>query len=181
MIDRLKKLLALAERGQRGEADNARRLLEAELRRHGLTLDDICSEKRTERTFKYGSLEERDLIVQILLNYLGSTSEAFNISSFSARKKEIYIGLTDMEYIDISNMCAFYVKQYRIERKRLLHDMILAFVQKHNLFDSTPQERPDDDIEFDLDKLMCIMNLSHAMEDVTYRKSLLSDNVKTKN
>lgn len=49
MIDRLKKLLALAEQGQRGEADNARRLLEAELRRHGLTLDDICSEKRTER------------------------------------------------------------------------------------------------------------------------------------
>ena len=77
-----------------------------------------------------------------------------------------------MEYIDISNMCAFYIKQYRIERKRLLHDMILAFVQKYNLFDSTPQERPDDDIEFVLDKLMCIMNLSHAMEDVTYRKQL---------
>ena len=34
IIDKLKKLLALAERGEQGEAENARRLLVAELRKH---------------------------------------------------------------------------------------------------------------------------------------------------
>ena len=77
IIDKLKKLLALAERGERGEADNARRLLEAELRRHGLTLEDICADSKRTRIFKYNSNEERTLLIQVLVNYLGSKSDAF--------------------------------------------------------------------------------------------------------
>ena len=143
IIDKLKKLLALAERGEQGEADNARRLLEAELRRHGLTL-----------------------------NYLGSKSDAFCDSTYSKYQKEVYIALSDIEYIDISNMYDFFKAQYRKERKRLLHDMIQAFVQKHSLFDSTPSERPDDDREIDWDELKRILALSSTMEDVTFRKQL---------
>lgn len=172
IIDRLKKLLALAERGERGEADNARRMLEAELQRHGLTLDDIRSERKSTRVLKYCSNEELQLIIQIILNYSGSTSEAFKEARYNARKREIYIELSDMEYVDISNMCDFFKAQYRKERKRLLHDMIMAFVQKHSLYDSTPQERPDNDREFDWDKLMRILALSSTMEDVTFRKQI---------
>lgn len=172
IIDKLKKLLALAERGERGEADNARRLLEAELKRHGLTLDDICSERMTSRTFKYSSKEECTLIVQILVNYLGSTNKAFKDSTYSARKREIYIALTDMEYIDISGMINFYKAQYRKERKRLIHDMIQAFVHKHHLFDITPGERSDSEKDIDWDEVRRILSLSSAMEDITYRKQL---------
>lgn len=172
IIDRLKKLLALAERGEQGEADNARRMLEAELRRHGLTLDDIRSERKSTRVLKYCSNEELQLIIQIILNYSGSTSEAFKEARYNARKREIYIELSDMEYVDISNMCDFFKAQYRKERKRLLHDMIMAFVQKHSLYDSTPQERPDNDREFDWDKLMRILAISSTMEDVTFRKQI---------
>lgn len=172
IIDRLKKLLALAERGEQGEADNARRMLEAELRRHGLTLDDIRSERKSIRVLKYCSNEGLQLIIQIILNYSGSTSEAFKEARYNARKREIYIELSDMEYVDISNMCDFFKAQYRKERKRLLHDMIMAFVQKHSLYDSTPQERPDNDREFDWDKLMRILAISSTMEDVTFRKQI---------
>ena len=172
IIDRLKKLLALAERGEQGEADNARRMLEAELRRHGLTLDDIRSERKSTRVLKYCSNEELQLIIQIILNYSGSTSETFKEARYNARKREIYIELSDMEYVDISNMCDFFKAQYRKERKRLLHDMIMAFVQKHSLYDSTPQERPDNDREFDWDKLMRILAISSTMEDVTFRKQI---------
>lgn len=172
IIDRLKKLLALAERGEQGEADNARRMLEAELQRHGLTLDDIRSERKSTRVLKYCSNEELQLIIQIILNYSGSTSKAFKEARHNARKREIYIELSDMEYVDISNMCDFFKAQYRKERKRLLHDMIMAFVQKHSLYDSTPQERPDNDREFDWDKLMRILAISSTMEDVTFRKQI---------
>lgn len=172
IIDKLKKLLALAERGERGEADNARRLLEAELRRHGLTLEDICADNRRTRMFKYNSNEERGLLIQVLVNYLGSKSDAFCESTYNKRKKQVYIDLTDMEYIDISNMYDFYKAQFKKERKRLLHDMIVAFVQKHSLYDSTPSERPDDDREIDWDELKRILALSSTMEDVTFRKQL---------
>ena len=41
ITDKLRKLLALAERGCGGEAENAKRLLEAQLRRYGMTLEDL--------------------------------------------------------------------------------------------------------------------------------------------
>lgn len=172
IIDKLKKLLALAERGEQGEAENARRMLEAELRHHGLTLDDIRSERKSIRILKYSSGEELTLVVQIILNYLGSKSEAFKTSTYNSRKREIYIELSDMEYVDLSNMCDFYKKHYRKERKRLISDMIHAFVQKHHLFDSTPQDNPENDRSIDWDKLMRILALSSTMEDVTFRKQI---------
>ena len=53
ITDKLKKLLALAERGCGGEAENARRLLEEHLRKYGMTLEDICENNISRRTFKY--------------------------------------------------------------------------------------------------------------------------------
>lgn len=172
IIDKLKKLLALAERGERGEADNARRLLKAELQRHRLTLEDICADSKRTRMFKYNSNEERTLLIQVLVNYLGSKSEAFGESTYDKCRKQVYVNLSDMEYIDISNMYDFFKSQFRKERKRLLQDMIKAFVQKHRIFDSTPQERPDDDRGIDWEELKRIFALSSAMEDVTFRKQL---------
>jgi len=164
IIDKLKKLLALAERGEQGEAENARRLLEAELRKHGLTFDDIREENKRTRMFKYNSNEERTLLIQVLVNYLGSKSDAFNKSTYNKYKKQVYI--------DISNMYDFFKAQFRKERKRLLQDMIKAFVQKHRIFDSTPQECQEDDREIDWEELQRIFALSSTMEDVTFRKQL---------
>ena len=107
ITDKLKKLLALAERGCGGEAENARRLLEEHLRKYGMTLEDICENNISRRTFKYRNKEERTIIIQVFLSVLGSKSEAFNGSTYSASKKTIYIDLTDLEYAEISDMVAF--------------------------------------------------------------------------
>ena len=154
------------------EAENARRLLEAELQKHGLTFDDIREENKRTRMFKYNSNEERTLLIQVLVNYLGSKSDAFSKSTYNKYKKQVYIDLTDMEYIDISNMYDFFKAQFRKERKRLLQDMIKAFVQKHRIFDSTPQECQDDDREIDWEEMQRIFALSSTMEDVAFRKQL---------
>ena len=72
ITDKLKKLLALAERGCGGEAENARRLLEEHLRKYGMTLEDICENNISRRTFKYRNKEERTIIIQVFLSVLGS-------------------------------------------------------------------------------------------------------------
>lgn len=166
ITDKLKKLLALAERGCGGEAENARRLLEEHLRKYGMTLEDICENNISRRTFKYRNKEERTIIIQVFLSVLGSKSEAFNGSTYSASKKTIYIDLTDLEYAEISDMVAFFKSQFNKEKKR-------PFVNKHNIFDCTPND--DDkasDKEIDLEELMRILSLSNGMEDVTYRKAI---------
>lgn len=172
ITDKLKKLLALAERGCGGEAENARRLLEEHLRKYGMTLEDICENKTSRRTFKYRNKEERTIIIQVFLSVLGSKSEAFKGATYNASKKTIYIDLTDLES-EISDMVAFFKSQFNKEKKRLMKDILYAFVKKHNIFDCTPND--DDEAsnkEIDLEELMRILSLSNGMEDVTYRKAI---------
>lgn len=70
ITDKLKKLLALAERGCGGEAENARRPLEEHLRKYGMTLEDICENNISRRTFKYRNKEERTIIIQVSYRFL---------------------------------------------------------------------------------------------------------------
>lgn len=173
ITDKLKKLLALAERGCGGEAENARRLLEEQLKKYGLTLEDLYENKTSRRIFKYRNKEERKIIVQVFLSVLGSKSEAFKASTYNASKKTIYIDLTDLEYAEISDMVAFFKSQFNKEKKRLMKDILYAFVKKHKIFDCTPND--DDkasDKGIDLEELMRILSLSNGMEDVTYRKAI---------
>lgn len=172
IIDRLKKLLSLAERGYQGEADNARRILEAELLKHGLTIEDICSDNRKQRTFKYNSKPERTLLIQVFVNYLGGKHKAFKESTFNKNSKKVWIELTDLEYIDIQDMYEFHKSHFRKERNRLLNDMLSAYVQKHKIFDSDPEESDRDDKDIDWEELKRIFTLSASMEDVSYRKSI---------
>lgn len=175
ITDKLRKLLALAERGCGGEAVNARRLLEAQLKRYGLTLEDLLTEEKRTRAFKYRSTEELRLIVQVLISVLGSRHEAVNTSTYNSSKRQIYIELTDLQFAEISDMLNFYKRQLSKEKKRLLKDLFSAFVQKHNLYDCDPseeQKKRAEEKEIDRDALWRILTLSAGMEDVTYRKAI---------
>lgn len=138
-----------------------------------MTLEDICENKTSRRTFKYRNKEERTIIIQVFLSVLGSKSEAFKGATYNASKKTIYIDLTDLEYAEISDMVSFFKSQFNKEKKRLMKDILYAFVKKHNIFDCTPND--DDEAsnkEIDLEELMRILSLSNGMEDVTYRKAI---------
>ena len=173
ITDKLRKLLALAERGCGGEAENARRLLEAQLSKYGLTLEDLCGNKTSRRTFKYRNKEERTIIIQVFVSVLGSKSEAFKAATYNASKKTIYIDLTDLKYAEISDMVAFFKSQFNKEKKRLMKDILHAFVNKHNIFDCTPNDDDEaSDKEIDFEELMRILSLSNGMEDVTYRQAI---------
>ena len=173
ITDKLKKLLALAERGYGGEAENARRLLEAQLNKYELTLEDLLNEGKKRRILKYRGEEELRLVIQVLASVLGSKNEVFKGSTYNSSKKQIYIELTDLQFAEISDMIAFYKRQFNKEKKRLLKDLFSAFIQKHHLFDCGPIDKPNSESkDIDLEELFRILQLSRSMEDVTYRKAI---------
>lgn len=170
-IQRLKKLLSLAERGVGGEAENARRILDQLLDKYNITLDDLRSNNVRERAFPYKTKDEFHLFIQILANIFGTTSEVFTKAKYNTRKKQLYVELSDLDFIDLSNMWSFYRAQFNKERKRLFADMFSAFVMKHNIYSRDPKD-PGENSEPDWDRLERIFNLSKSMEDVQYRKAL---------
>lgn len=171
IIEKLKKLLALAERGEAGEAHNARRILENELRKHNLTIEDISSDRRKTYVFPYKDTDERRLFIQILANVCGTKSEAFKEACMNTKKKRLYADLTDLEYIDVSNMYDFHRSHLRKEKNRLLKELFSAYVNKHDIFDKDPGEASTDK-EIDWDELRRVMALIDTMEDVSYRKAI---------
>lgn len=175
ITDKLRKLLALAERGFGGEAENARRLLEEQLKKYGLTLEDLLDEGKKKRAFKYRNKDEMKLICHVFLAVLGSKNEEFREATYCSSAKRIDIELTDLQFAEISDMVGFYKKQFNKEKKRLMSEMFSAFISKHNLYDCDPsdemRERADEQ-KIDRERLWRILTLSAGMEDVTYRKSI---------
>lgn len=170
IIDKLKKILALAERGEEGEARNARIMLENELKKHGLKIDDLRSEIKKERIFPYKNKDEMTIFFQLLLSLFGRKSEEISSARYNSKGKRLYVNLTDLQYIEILNMWEFHRKQFNKEKKRLLRDCLEAYVNKHDIFD--PNAEPSQTDKVDWEKLIRIMKLANGMEDIQYRKSL---------
>lgn len=134
---KLRKLLALAERGEGGEKENAQRVLDKLLARHGLTIHDLIDERREIRWFPAVNKFDRPLAAQILAKVCNS----LEISTYRSnkRKKQIGVEVTPAEAIEFE-------LHYDTLRKALttsLDDAFSAFVQVNKLF---PRESSD---EFD--------------------------------
>ena len=78
IIEKLKKIKELADRGERGEALAAKRKLEQGLLRHGLTLEDLDSTVRTQRIFKYHYGQESQIIFQIVMKVLNTSKISYS-------------------------------------------------------------------------------------------------------
>lgn len=170
IIDKLKKILALAERGEQGEARNARLKLENELKKHGLTIEDLRSEQKTPRVFPYKTKDEMTLFFQILISVCGRNSEETKGAQYDSKGKRLFATLTDLQYLEILNMWEFHRKQFNKEKKRLMRDCLSAYINKHDIFD--PNAEPSKRDEIDWERIARVMRLANGMEDIHYRKSL---------
>ncbi|KTC42733.1 hypothetical protein AO260_21690 [Pseudomonas sp. ABAC21] len=131
---KLRKLLALAQRGEGGEKDNAQRMLEKLLARHGLTIGDLLDDRREIRWFPISTSYDRRLAAQIMSKICDSESPGLYISK--GRLKKIGVEVTPSEAVEFE-------LHYETLRKALtthFDDAFSAFVQANHLFPATPSE-----------------------------------------
>ena len=173
IIERLKKILALSERGEQNEARNARMKLERELKKHGLTIEDIVSEKKCTRVFRYKNKDETVLFMRILIRLYGIESEEVKECRYNARKKLLIIDLSDFQYFDILSMYSFHCKQFAFEKEKITKNIISAYINKHDLFDYSQNKSDVEDAQdIDIEKIKSIVNIANSMDDTFYHKSL---------
>jgi hypothetical protein len=168
--ERLAKLLALSDRGVGGERENAQRFLDRELRRHGLTLEDIATEEKTPQRFSYKTELEKRLLIQVFASVLDTHEPGL----YGYRGlKGCFADLSAAEFIEVD-------AAYRIYRKALRDDVKLlwrAFVEKNRIFPRTvapdvsasePQE------EFDSDEYSRKLTMMAGVSVPSVRKALAS-------
>ncbi len=112
---RLKKLLALAERGVGGEKENAQRMLDKLLELEGLTLDDICEDVKTDVWFRYKpGPHNKQLLIQTLRSVIGSKRVIW-----TSKYKQRQIGCECTEYERLQIEMAHTQDDNRIEALEL--------------------------------------------------------------
>lgn len=129
----LKKLKALAERGEGGEAANAKAMLDNLLKKNNMTLEDIEQEVKSDHVFKVeGELNKR-LIIQIC-KHVNRDIAIYHIKRGYIREVggNILMQCTAAEYILIDQMYA----HYRVVMEKEMDIFFSAFIAANSLFAS---------------------------------------------
>ena len=121
----LKKLHALAERGDAGEREAAEAALERLSKKYGIAIDELDAEAIKAFAFEFHGDDEEQLLVQTawkVTNSLGNCSRKSN--------QLLVIRCTEAQKLEIELLFDFYKRVWEQEREMLLR----AFVQKHNIY-----------------------------------------------
>jgi hypothetical protein len=171
IIDKLRKIQALAEKGCQGEAMAAKLLLDKMLTKYGMTLSDLEFETTTRYAFKYRTVAEHDLIVQTIAKVVNRRQ----VHCFVPKgKREIRVDLTAAQLIDVKEMLGFYLRQFRTELKKQEATLVHAFIIKQRIFPDEPSEGSNtQEKKLTPEEIRALFNMIDTLEDLPgYYKQL---------
>lgn len=161
--EKLKKIKALAERGEGGERDTAQLIYEQMLLKYGIAEEDIENYEVKRFWFRYKDELDFKLATQIFYKVTGSP--AYWVKK-DKRIKRIGVDCTDFEFDEIMFYFNFYIKHLRYD----FDIFVRAFINVNDIYpDSSARCYTDDkSIEdlsaVDLERLDNIYNMAKGMK-----------------
>lgn len=160
IIGMLRKVAALAERGEGGEAVAARRRLDHLLEKYGLSLDQIAEPVKRRYAITYSSKMERRLLMQVVCFVLVDIRGV----KYGEKKRAYVFELTPEQYVDICELYGHYKRELNDEIERLFK----AFIIRHRL---TAKETGGQSEPMDLGELRKLLDLISGMSSQTKQLS----------
>lgn len=170
ILERIKAVQALAERGDRGEKENAAAMLERLMKQYGITESELAEDRRELAWFRYKTPLEHRLLNQIIYAVTGRAASGC-VGTYTGRtRKKSGIECTAAERLEIE----FSFEFYKAALEKELDRFYIAFIKKNKLF----PEKAIDDVpeigEMDLEEAMRLSMMMEGMEEHTRRKALES-------
>jgi hypothetical protein len=170
IIEKIKKVKALADSGTDGVAIEAQRRLLLLLEKYDIEYEDIFNED---------VLHEHDIYVKKPHMFLFCQIYGMVVKDYEARPVKRYvrgrskkvINVTDFEFIQIMNMYEFYLAQYKKEEAKQLKMLHVAFCTKNHLL---VESNKDDNYEtpYDMSDIETILSMMNSMESRHYHKQI---------
>lgn len=166
LIEKLRKLQALAQRGEGGEAENARRILYDLMGRHGVTLDEIEQEKPEKVKIPYYGINE-EFVIQIIASEIGQF-QSYRLQG-EEKKKIIYIDVQPSIGRYIISKIEFFWDLYQKELEKFYE----AFLLKNDLYckDDGSNKRKDPSPE-EMERLLDVIQMAKNIKRETMNKTL---------
>jgi hypothetical protein len=168
IIEKLKKIKELVERGVDGEAKAAREKLHILLNKYNLSIEDLEDNKVSSYKFKYVTSAELDIIIQCISKVTDNPKQVY--SYYKDKKKEVFVKLTEWQYIEATVLVKFHVALFRKELKSHLKALVSAYCSKHHLFaDSSTGEGG---VEMTEEEIMKYLKIYRSLDDKSFQKQI---------
>lgn len=169
LIELLRKLKALAEQGEGGERDNAQRMLEQQMKKHNINLEDIDTELKKEVEF-FLDPTYKQFFHQIVYSVCGFNETKIFIIRGDKRKLRKYLVLcTKSEAIEIGAKFDFYLPIYK-KQQDIFYS---AFIQKNHLYNKPTNNQPErEQTQEELEKIQEILKMMRGMKAHCFNKQI---------
>ena len=170
--NKLKKLLALAEQGVQGEAENARRLLEKLCKEHGVSIEELLDENQLKYyRFDIGrNAIYKDLFTQCFCKVAQKVSLGYRQVS----RSQIAVEMTALQYAELASLFEWHKANFNKDLEDMKKNILLAYCRKHHLYSDV---KPDNDNDRELTeeerkRLIKILFMQEGLNDNQYHKLL---------
>lgn len=167
ILQRMNKLLALAQRGVGGEAANAERFLLKLLAKHGITMEELTeAEPEAKKVyFSYADNLEKELSIHVVAKVLDVSRVSYTRPS--KKTKKMGYMLTPAQHAEVSVHLAVLVPALR----QHMETAFSAFINTNDLFPETYE--PDSSIkDISPQQLAALRAMMAATQRVTINKAL---------
>ena len=166
----LKKLHALAERGEAGERETAEAALERLSKKYGIAIDELDAELICDFEFEFHGKEDKKLLNQIAWKVTNNRLCCYEMKySASGRKCRTHMSIqcTEAQKLEIEFLFDFYKRIWEQEKLMLYR----AFIHKHDIFGELDGTQSNTHSDFDVSRMTAMMQ---GLSDETPMKQITS-------
>ena len=156
ILEKIKRVRALAERGVDGEKDSATALLDRMMEKYGITETELAEERREIAWFRYKTPLECRLLHQVIYAVTGRAASGC-VGAYTGRKRK-KVGIECTASL----------------LKRNLNGFILRSCKKNRIFPDNPIDDAREIGEMSLEEAQRISMMMAGMDEHTRRKMLES-------
>jgi hypothetical protein len=169
IIDKLKKIKELSERGINGEAKAAKAALEKLLAKYSLTVESLSSETKIIYCFKAKEGNDRAALFMCVLKVAGNEGIKTMYRIKGEKANNIYVDLTEYEFAEVSQLYDFHKHNINKEFEKTINSFQQAYQYRHRLYAS---DKTEDGREMTGEEIMRILKYASDMDDVQFYKEI---------
>ena len=174
---KLLKLQALAEKGYRGEAENAKRAIARICAQYGITLEEVlCVEQPKRYQFEIGRYK---YMLTLFCQCHGVVTGKGKLSYIKRSRNTIAVDLTPLQYAELSSLFEWHKANFLKDLAAMQDTIMEAYINKHNIFRTLSEEeqaerdaREEELTPAKLRRLQAILAMQYELGDNTYHKML---------
>ena len=177
LLERIKAVKALADRGERGEKENAQALLEKLMQKYGVTEADLELEYMETVFFPYHDELERRILIQVIFSVTGKPPFGCVGGGTGRKRKKCGADCTAAQRLEIEFNHKFFYEAAKKEFEVFLY----AFFKKNGIFPPETVVPPRDIEDLEEEELQTLHRaamMAETMEHYTPRKAIGDGGVK---